>query len=31
MWEQLDRDGANIELPMYGGAIRPRPRRDAGD
>jgi formamidase len=31
MWEQLDRDGANIELPMYGGAIRPRPGRAAGD
>jgi formamidase len=31
MWEQLDRDGADIELPMYGGAIRPRPRRAAGD
>ena len=31
MWEQLDRDGADIELPMYGGAIRPRPRGAAGD
>ena len=26
MWEQLDRDGARIELPMYGGSIQPRPR-----
>jgi formamidase len=25
MWEHLDRDGAHIELPMYGGTIRPRP------
>jgi formamidase len=30
MWEQLDRDGANIELPMYSGPIRPRPGRAGG-
>jgi formamidase len=24
VWEQLDRQGPEIELPMYGGAIRPR-------
>jgi predicted amidohydrolase len=26
MWDQLDREGAEIELPMYGGAYRPRPK-----
>jgi formamidase len=31
MWEQLDRDGSHVELPMYGGHIRPRPGRGAGD
>ena len=25
LWDQLDRRGAEIELPMYGGVIRPRP------
>jgi formamidase len=25
MWDQLDREGAEIDLPMYGGAYRPRP------
>ena len=33
MWDQLDRDGAHVHLPMYGGRIRPRPGRedDGGD
>jgi formamidase len=26
LWEQLDRHGADLELPMYGGRYRPRPR-----
>jgi formamidase len=25
LWEQLDRHGAELELPMYGGRYRPRP------
>jgi formamidase len=25
LWEQLDRHGAEIDLPMYGGRYRPRP------
>jgi formamidase len=25
IWDQLDRQGPEIELPMYGGSIRPRP------
>lgn len=29
MWEQLDRDGAHVELPMYGGRIQPRPGRES--
>jgi formamidase len=29
MWEQLDREGPGIELPMYGGRIRPRPTSSA--
>jgi formamidase len=27
LWEQLDRHGAELELPMYGGSYRPRPSR----
>ncbi len=27
LWEQLDRHGAELELPMYGGRYRPRPPR----
>jgi formamidase len=27
LWEQLDRHGAELDLPMYGGRYRPRPRR----
>jgi len=27
LWEQLDRHGAELELPMYGGRYRPRPSR----
>jgi formamidase len=26
LWEQLDRHGAELELPMYGGRSRPRPK-----
>ena len=26
MWEQIERQGPALELPMYGGRIRPRPR-----
>jgi formamidase len=26
LWEQLDRHGAELELPMYGGRYRPRPK-----
>ena len=26
MWEQLDRHGADLELPMYGGRYQPRPK-----
>jgi formamidase len=26
LWEQLDRYGAELELPMYGGRYRPRPK-----
>jgi formamidase len=26
LWEQLDRHGADLELPRYGGRYRPRPR-----
>jgi formamidase len=29
MWEQMDRHGPDLELPMYGGRYRPRPG-DAG-
>jgi formamidase len=25
IWDQLDRQGPEIELPMYGGSIQPRP------
>jgi formamidase len=25
VWEQIDRQGPDIELPMYGGTIQPRP------
>ena len=27
LWEQLDRHGAELELPIYGGSYRPRPSR----
>jgi formamidase len=27
MWEQLEREGPGIDLPMYGGSMRPAPRR----
>jgi hypothetical protein len=26
MWEQMDRHGPDLELPMYGGRYRPRPQ-----
>ena len=26
LWEEMDRVGPNLELPMYGGRYRPRPR-----
>jgi len=26
MWDQLDREGPEIDLPMYGGTFRPRPK-----
>jgi formamidase len=29
LWEQLDRHGADLELPMYGGRYRPRPNTTA--
>jgi formamidase len=29
MWEQLDRHGGELELPMYGGRYRPRGKEDA--
>jgi formamidase len=29
LWEQLDRHGAELELPMYGGRYRPRPLNSA--
>lgn len=30
MWEVLDEEGGGVELPMYGGRIRPRPGTRAG-
>jgi formamidase len=29
LWEQLDRHGSELELPMYGGRYRPRPLNSA--
>jgi hypothetical protein len=29
LWEQLDRHGSELELPMYGGRYRPRPMNSA--
>jgi hypothetical protein len=26
MWDQLEREGPEIDLPMYGGTFQPRPK-----